>query len=206
MKALVNLYERVRTRLSRPADAARRRTQIGLSANAESEARLARSLCVSAEGPAAILTVLGTREATSEVGASGLSTRQTQDDLVSEFEWRYWAALEGGTVAAASSEPSHVDPIDPAPLGPIDAPITAGPIFADVNSVEEAFGALSGSAGGDPSEAPAIPEILHVFMPLGPECVARPLAMPALAQREHHLLGVDSPLVFPITQSIGEAS
>ncbi len=49
MKALANLYERVRTRLSRPADAARRRTQIGLSANAEPEARQARSLCVSAE-------------------------------------------------------------------------------------------------------------------------------------------------------------
>jgi len=209
MKALVNLYKRVRTRLSRPvvslADPAGRRTQNEPNANAEPKAKQARSASVSAEAQAEILAVLGTQAASYEARASGVSTLPTEGDLVSEFERRYWAALEGGTVAAMASAPSELDQIDPASYGALGAAITAGPIFADVNKVEDVFGVLTGIAGGDPSGVPAIPEILHVFAPAGPECVARPLAMPALAQREHHLLGVDSPLAFPTTQSIGDA-
>jgi hypothetical protein len=209
METLINLYERLRTRLFRPAaplgNAARRHTLMGANERTALETRPVLDTRAAADEQLAVLALLGTYGATQEAGAPGAGTGETQSDLVSEFERRYWGALEGGALVNVVSAASPIHQIDAASLGALSVAATTEPIFADMNSVDEAFGALTDAAGSVPCEAPTIPEILRVFAPAGPECVARPLAMPALAQREHHLLGVDSPLAFPITQFIGEA-
>jgi len=159
-----------------------------------------------------ILSVLGPSAyaarhvATHDVAVIGAS----DDDLVAEFRRRYWAALEGKpsfshalSLPAHHSAQTHGTPA----LAHDDVEPTSGAVgqfLTDINSVEDAFGVLTRAIGGDPGEAAPIPEILHIFAPAGPECVARPYALPALAQREHHLLGVDSPIALPIAQPLGE--
>lgn len=66
----------------------------------------------------------------------------------------------------------------------------------DIECVDQAFGTLRPGAVPDVHEPDVVPEILRLFAP--PEYKARKrietVVAPALTQREHHTLAIDSPL------------
>ncbi|WP_321963546.1 TagK domain-containing protein [Paraburkholderia sp. J7] len=70
-------------------------------------------------------------------------------------------------------------------------------LFSDIERMEQAFGGLGSDRAPDPGES--VPEILRLFAP--PEYRAKPAGEPtrppALTQREHHTLAIDSPLNEP---------
>lgn len=70
-------------------------------------------------------------------------------------------------------------------------------MFGDIECVDHAFGTLRPGTLPDMHEPEAVPEILRLFAP--PEYMAsariETVVMPALTQREHHALAIDSPLV-----------
>ncbi|WP_227245119.1 TagK domain-containing protein [Paraburkholderia caribensis] len=69
-------------------------------------------------------------------------------------------------------------------------------MFGDVECVDQAFGTLRPGGVPDMHERDAVPEILRLFAPPEYKAKARveTVVAPALTQREHHTLAIDSPL------------
>jgi hypothetical protein len=69
-------------------------------------------------------------------------------------------------------------------------------MFADIQSVDEAFGALRTGSHTDIGAHEGVPEILRLFAPrgYGPGARAETMLPPSLTRREHHTLAIDSPL------------
>jgi hypothetical protein len=69
-------------------------------------------------------------------------------------------------------------------------------IFGDIDSVDQAFGTLRPGMIPEPHERDTAPEILRLFAPPEYKAKGRVNATipPALTQREHHTLAIDSPL------------
>lgn len=81
-------------------------------------------------------------------------------------------------------------------------------LLSGAQQLDHAFGPLGESDLGALSDTESVPEILRLFAP--PEYLASafPIAArpPPLARREHHSLGIDSPLPMPKVSQIEDAS
>ncbi|WP_310634362.1 TagK domain-containing protein [Paraburkholderia sp.] len=162
-------------------------------------------------GSDAIFSFIGSRPALEQGAASQSPTRFDADDLISSLHRQYCQALDNpfglGSVAEweAPAEPAGHDahggsglPVDPhlhrTGHDSIEALLTGAQLL------DHAFGALKESDLGYLPESESAPEILRLFAP--PEYQAsglrsRAMLPPALARREHHSLGIDSPLPMP---------
>lgn len=171
-------------------------------------------------GGAAIFGLIGSRPALEDGAVSRTSAQADTDDLISILHRQYCQALANpfGLAPAADwespAEPSgrrvhsesslHVDPhFYQAGHDSIEA------LLSGAQLLDHAFGPLRESDLGSLPESEPVPEILRLFAP--PEYMAsafRSMALlpPTLARREHHSLGIDSPLPMPEVSQAGDAS
>lgn len=147
--------------------------------------------------------------------ASGPDQGMTPD-VIGALHDQYWRALDDPLASLAGDWSSHAgladDPHEDAPHA-LDGPrreseaevaaMSGGSIEAllsGVRTLEECFGPLSAAPGSCDSRdwrVDSVPEILRLFAPPEYHAAAsqRSRALPpALARREHHALGIDSPL------------
>ncbi|WP_144159860.1 TagK domain-containing protein [Paraburkholderia sp. BCC1885] len=155
-----------------------------------------------AESDDAIYGLIGT----DSMASAGRSDEAHPDDVIGSLHKQYWRALN--------------DPL--APLGvdwavPVSSAHRSLPesqreephecdsietLLSGARGIDDAFGVLGTGEALDVTAAASAPEILLLFAP--PEFKAAPSRLPpALARREHHAVGIDSPLT---TQTVSTVS
>lgn len=170
-------------------------------------------------GSAAIFGLLGSRPVLEDGATSRTSARVDGEDLIASLHRQYCQALDNpfGPAPAADwespAEPSgrYVRsesglPVDPHLYHAGHDSIEA--LLSGAQLLDHAFGPLRESDLGSLPESEPVPEILRLFAP--PEYLAsafRSMATlpPALARREHHSLGIDSPLPMPEVNLTGDS-
>lgn len=149
----------------------------------------------------------------------GTSAQFDADDLMSGLHRQYCQALDNplGPVSTTDWEsPSESSaryvrgesglPVDPYLQHARQDSIEA--LLSGAQLLDHAFGPLRESDLGSLPEAEAVPEILQLFAP--PEYLASAFRSmtalpPMLARREHHSLGIDSPLPMPEVNLTGDS-
>lgn len=162
-------------------------------------------------GSEAILGLIGSHTAVEQGEVSQRSTRVDADDLISSLHRQYCQALdnplgpEAGVGWESPPESSGRYERDDSAL-PVDPHLHSASqdsievLLSGAQLLDHAFGSLRESDLGSLPESEPVPEILRLFAP--PEYLAsafRSMAAlpPTLARREHHSLGIDSPLPLP---------
>jgi hypothetical protein len=165
----------------------------------------------------AIFGLIGSRPAMSPRVVSRTATRADGEDLIASLHRQYCQALDNplGPVTEADWEATSGSGRDTrrnsgqaddlhlhsAGQDSIEA------LLSGAQLLDHAFGPLRESDIGNLPESEPVPEILRLFAP--PEYLAsawRSTAAlpPALARRDHHSLGIDSPLPMPEVTSTGD--
>jgi hypothetical protein len=165
------------------------------------------------------------RDAQAARGPDRDRDRAVTQDLIQTLHDQYWWALDDPQASLAGDWAAHTTlasgssgdapcPPDEAHARPDRVAVTTSSeadsievLLSGAHTLEDCFGPLSDPAGqSDPPDwrVEPVPEILRLFAP--PEyhaAAARRLsALPAaLARREHHSLGIDSPMSAPGTRS-----
>jgi hypothetical protein len=166
-----------------------------------------------------------TTAARQEQGGEDGATNDAHD-LIQALHEQYCRALDDPHASLADSWAAHwAAPAESAsPIGAHDdharwqEPST-GRESTNEESIEalvsgrlcltDVFGPLSGGEVSEFAESEPIPEILRLFAPVEYHAAAarRPSALPpALARREHHALGIDSPLSAPDSNQCHDAT
>ncbi|MFP6562323.1 TagK domain-containing protein [Paraburkholderia sp. B3] len=165
-------------------------------------------------GSKAIFGLIGSRPVMEPRAVSRTSTRVDGDDLIASLHRQYcqaldnplgpgveadWESTTGSERYARGDSGLPDDPRRPnAGLDSIEA------LLSGAQLLDHAFGPLKESDIGNLPESESVPEILRLFAP--PEYLAsawRSMATlpPALARRDHHSPGIDSPLPMPQVSS-----
>jgi hypothetical protein len=164
-----------------------------------------------------IFDLIGSRTATQAPVARSAPGGASAEpgDLIATLHTQYCQALENPWVPIGSAEWVSA-PAGAGAMGlPIDLEVCASghdsieALLSGAQLLDHAFGPLRESDLGSLPESEPVPEILRLFAP--PEYLAsawRAMATlpPALARREHHSFGIDSPLPMPEVASSGSAS
>jgi hypothetical protein len=171
-------------------------------------------------GSGAIFGLIGSRPAMEDGAVSRTSGRDDTDDLISSLHRQYCQALANplgpvaGTDWESSSESSgryvrgeSALPPDPHLRDGSQDSIEA--LLSGAQLLDHAFGPLRESDLGSLPETEPVPEILRLFAP--PEYLASAFRSmsalpPTLARRDHHSLGIDSPLPMPEVTLTGISS
>jgi hypothetical protein len=171
------------------------------------------------QGSAAIFSLIGSRPALEGGAVSRASARVDADDLISSLHRQYCQALDNplgpvfGTIWESPSESTGQYVLGESAL-PVDLRFFHGgqdsieALLSGAQLLDHAFGPLGEEELGSLPESEPVPEILRLFAP--PEYLAsafRSMATlpPTLARREHHSLGIDSPLPMPETNLAGDS-
>ncbi len=168
-------------------------------------------------GSEAIFDLIGSKPTLEPRAASRTSTRVDSDDLISSLHRQYCQALDNplGPVsevdwesATGSGRYTHGDSCSPGVSHLHNAvPDSIEALLSGAQLLDHAFGPLRESDIGNLPESEPVPEILRLFAP--PEYLAsasrsKATLQPTLARRDHHSLGIDSPLPMPEVISTGE--
>ncbi len=171
-------------------------------------------------GSAAIFGLIGSRPALEKGAVPQVSENVAPDDLISSLHRQYYLALDNplepvsGADWESSSEWSDRY-VQGEPGLPVDSPLhhaghdSIEALLSGAQQLDHAFGPLRESDLGSLPESEPVPEILRLFAP--PEYLASAFRsisalLPTLARREHHALGIDSPLPMPEVSQTGDAS
>jgi hypothetical protein len=159
-------------------------------------------------GSHAVLGLIGTFVATgdgvSRLDAGGVASGA--DDLIETLHAQYCRVLDDPHASLADNWAAQTVPVGDLSAGANCEP-SAGARAPHIGSIEallsgsrfmeDVFGPLATSDAPDLAATEPVPEILRLFAPAEYLAAAsrRPRALPpALARREHHSLGMDSPL------------
>jgi hypothetical protein len=170
-------------------------------------------------GSGAIFSLIGSRPALDEGAVPRTSARVDADDLISSLHRQYCQVLDNplGPVVGKDWESSSESsgryvrgeaalPVDPELHHAGQDSIEA--LLSGAQLLDHAFGPLRESDLGNLPESEPVPEILRLFAP--PEYLASAFRSmstlpPALVRREHHSLGIDSPLPMPEVSPTGDS-
>lgn len=122
------------------------------------------------------------------------------NDLIGALHAQYCRALNDplatlGVEWGVPATPAH-ESLSELRLGESPHVESIETLLSGARSVEDVFGALAAGDVPDPAALTGAPEILRLFAP--PEFKARASRLPpTLVRREHHAVGIDSPLLKP---------
>lgn len=156
-------------------------------------------------GAHAVFGLLGARPAsgTRPVGAAAGNERAAARDLIDMLHDQYRRALDDPQASFADDWAAPVAVASCASTELVygessEASVEA--LLSGGRSLEQAFGPLVKGGEPDLAEPVTVPEILRLFAPADYHAAAArrsPALPPALARREHHAAGLDSPLLAP---------
>ncbi|MFL9964767.1 TagK domain-containing protein [Paraburkholderia sediminicola] len=167
-----------------------------------------------ARGFSAAHDVRGARAVFGLIGASTASVAKSGDaaalDLIDLLHDQYRRALDDPQASFADGWTTPVVVASDTSGEPVDGQSseeTVEALLAGARSLEQAFGPLAKADAPDLAEAGPVPEILRLFATAEYHAAAArrsPALPPMLVRREHQALGIDSPLIAPLTSSSPE--
>jgi hypothetical protein len=122
----------------------------------------------------------------------------TTNDLIGALHAQYCQAIHDPLAPSRAewtvpTTPTH-EPLSATPVGESQQGQSIETLLSGSRSIEDVFGTLAAGDASDPAEVPNAPEVLRLFTP--PEFNSHASRLPpALVRREHHAVGIDSPLL-----------